>query len=314
MYNFKAFLQELSSNSGIPFILIWEDGRSIFQSGQKPKEIDVLETSVTFGKQRAKLVIDSKYAVCTSLIKYYIENKYKELFSMREQILIDIIEGKSVSSDKVDKNFPFISNGCNLILISVDGSRYEALNIVKQIYNEQDILSMLYDDNIVLIGSFDEADEHAESIREAIISNLYCRCYVSFSKRTVNASEIREAYNNAKESLYIGRKLGIKSEIYDYDNMIFEKAIYNISPEVKEEFLKQFKHKFDAFDSEMINTIEEFMNSGLNISDAAKKLYIHRNTLIYRLDKIVKDTGYDIRDFKQANIFIIAFLIWKESR
>lgn len=314
MYNFKAFLQELSSNSGIPFILIWEDGRPIFQSGQKPKEIDDLETSVMLGKQRAKLVIDSKYAVCTSLIKYYIENKYKELFSMREQILIDIIEGKSVSSDKVDKNFPFISNGCNLILISVDGSRYEALNIVKQMYNEQDILSMVYDDNIVLIGSFDEADEHAESIREAIISNLYCRCYVSFSKRTVSASEIREAYNNAKESLYIGKKLGIKSEIYDYDNMIFEKAVYNISPEVKNEFLKEFKHKFDAFDNEMINTIEEFMNSGLNISDAAKKLYIHRNTLIYRLDKIVKDTGYDIRDFKQANIFIIAFLIWKESR
>jgi len=68
------------------------------------------------------------------------------------------------------------------------------------------------------------------------------------------------------------------------------------------------------FDSEMINTIEEFVNCGLNISNAAKKLYVHRNTLIYRLDKIYKETNFDIRNFKDATVFAIAFLIWKENK
>ena len=64
----------------------------------------------------------------------------------------------------------------------------------------------------------------------------------------------------------------------------------------------------------MLNTIEEFISCDLNISEAAKNLYIHRNTLIYRLDKIAKDTGYDIRNFRQAATFTIAFLIWKELK
>nr|WP_241393066.1 helix-turn-helix domain-containing protein [Clostridium tetanomorphum] len=74
----------------------------------------------------------------------------------------------------------------------------------------------------------------------------------------------------------------------------------------------RFSYKFDHFDGEIITTIEEFIKSDLNISDAAKKLFIHRNTLIYRLDKIYKETGFDIRNFKEASVFIIAFLVWKE--
>jgi DNA-binding PucR family transcriptional regulator len=90
--------------------------------------------------------------------------------------------------------------------------------------------------------------------------------------------------------------------------------VYSLDPKFKNEFLDSFKSKFNTFDSEIIFTIEEFVDCGLNISDAAKKLYIHRNTLIYRLDKIKKETGFDIRNFKEATVFIIGFLIWKESK
>lgn len=64
----------------------------------------------------------------------------------------------------------------------------------------------------------------------------------------------------------------------------------------------------------MINTIDEFVKTGLNISESARKLYIHRNTLIYRLDKIKKETGFDIRNFKEATVFITAFLVWREVK
>lgn len=95
--------------------------------------------------------------------------------------------------------------------------------------------------------------------------------------------------------------------------MLFEKIVLNINKEIKDELLLKLKDKFDLFDKEIIDTIDEFVNSGLNISDAARKLYIHRNTLIYRLDKINKETGFDIRNFKEATVFVIAFLIWKEK-
>ena len=63
----------------------------------------------------------------------------------------------------------------------------------------------------------------------------------------------------------------------------------------------------------MIRTIEIYFKCGLNLSDAAKELYIHRNTLIYRLDKIQKCTSYDIREFNNAVLFKIVFFIWKQQ-
>lgn len=314
MYNFNSFLQELSENSGVDFDIQWENGEFLYQSIPNIDKLDNTEVDICLGKQNAKLILKLEHKLCAALIKYCVENKYQEIFSIRDNILINLIQGKSIEYDKIEKSLPFLMKGYNLILVSVEGSKYEAINIVRQMYNEQDMALILYEDNLLVIGKFEDVIEHARSIREAIISNLYCRCYIAYSNIVYFKDELKKAYKSAKESLIIGRKIEAKGEIYNYGNMIFEKTVYNISESIKEEYLERFKEKFDAFDSEMINTIEEFVNSGLNISDAAKKLYVHRNTLIYRLEKISKDTGYDIRDFKQAAIFMIAFLIWKERR
>lgn len=314
MYNFRSYLEDLSQGTAINFDLVGEDGTVYFESGKEVKDSERMEFDVILGKNKAKVVTDKRYEICTSLLKYSIENKYRELFSMREQSLVDILEGKEVGIDKLEKNFSFLSKGCTLFLVSVDGSRYEALNIIKQLYNEQDVISMIYGENIIVIGSFDEVTEHARSIKESITSDLYCKCHISFSEAVYSAEGIKKAYEEAKECMALGRKFEIKGEIFDYTKMLFEKIVYNISAKVKKELFDSFKEKFSVFDSEMVNTIEEFINCGLNISDASRKLYIHRNTLIYRLDKIYKDTGYDIRDFKEATVFIIAFLVWKENR
>jgi DNA-binding PucR family transcriptional regulator len=142
---------------------------------------------------------------------------------------------------------------------------------------------------------------------------LYCKCYVSYGSIIYNVKDIKKAYEESKECITLSRSFGIKEDIFFYDKILFEKIVYNITPPVKQELLVRFKEKFNSFDSELINTIEEFVNCDLNISDAARKLYVHRNTLIYRLDKITKETGFDIRNFKEAAVFIIAFLVWKEN-
>lgn len=313
MYNFGSFLQDLSSKTGIKFELISDDGETIYTSNLNTDDSEKVSFGVDIGNTKAMIKMLKEYKSCTSLLKYTIESKYKELFSMREQSVMDILEGKEISSEKIDKNFQFLSKGCHLMLVSVDGSRYESLNIIRQLYNDQNVMSMLYEDDIIVIGSFDDVEEHAQSIKETIVSNLYCRCYVSYSVLIYDVSEIKKAYEDAKECILIGKKLGIKDEIFSYNKMLFEKIVYNINPKVKQELLTNFKEKLNLFDSEIINTIEEFVNCGLNISDAARKLYIHRNTLIYRLDKINKETGFDIRNFKEAAVFIIAFLVWKEN-
>lgn len=314
MYNFRTFLQELSRSTGIKFSLLDNDKTVIYESDLMPPSPELTSFFLYLGRSKAICYIQKNMELCSSLLKYTIENKFRELFSMREQFLIDILEGKEVTVDKIEKSLPSLSSGCQVVVVSVEGSRYEALNIIRQLYNEQDVLSTVFGDNVVLIGSFDEIEEHAKSIRDSIVSDLYCKCYISYSSTVIIAENIKKAYEDAKNCMVLGKKFGIKEEIFDYNKMVFEKIVYNISSEVKSELLDKFKEKLNSFDNEMIITIEEFVNSGLNISDAARKLYIHRNTLIYRLDKINKETGFDIRNFKEATVFIIAFLIWKGSK
>ena len=82
---------------------------------------------------------------------------------------------------------------------------------------------------------------------------------------------------------------------------------------MKNKIVNDFNSKISKLDSEMIRTIEVFFNCGLNLSESAKELYIHRNTLIYRLDKIQKMTSYDIREFNNAMIFKI-ILVYMEKK
>ena len=77
--------------------------------------------------------------------------------------------------------------------------------------------------------------------------------------------------------------------------------------------LDDFNDSFSKLDEDMIKTIEVFFKLDLNLSEASKELYVHRNTLIYRLDKIQKYTDYDIRKFNDAALFKIAFFIWKQK-
>lgn len=313
MYDLTSFLEDLSSNTGIKFSMINEEGSEIFTNDLKDENSEYISFHVNIGNNKVNISMLKEYEPCLQLLRYTIESKYKDVSSEKEQTLIDILDGKEIAIDRVEKNFPFLESGGTLLLVALDGSRYEALNIIKQLYNDQDVLSIIYGDNIIVVGAFSESMEHAESIKASLISELYCKCSVSYGALIYNGNEIKRAYEEAKECVSLSKTFGIKDEIFNYNKMIFEKIVYNIDNNVKRELLNNFKDKFDVFDNEIINTIEQFVNCGLNISDAARKLYVHRNTLIYRLDKINKETGFDIRNFKEATVFIIAFLIWKEK-
>jgi sugar diacid utilization regulator len=312
MYNFTEFLKDLSHSSNIPFNLVTEDGTVLYISDLDIENSHITNLAIMLGQVKGIISLEKKYENCTALLKYIIENKYTEHFSTKEQAVIDILENRDVSLGDINLNLPFLENGCYIILISVDESKYEALNIIKQIYDNEPIVSLIYNDSIIVLGDFDEIDEHTKSIKESISSNLYCECYVSYGDKIYDAPGIKKAYNDATLCIEFGRKFYKKDNIFNCNELLFEKIVYNVDSKVKQEMLHMFKDKFDALDNEMIFTIEQFVGCGLNISDAAKKLYVHRNTLIYRLDKIKKETTFDIRNFKEASVFLIAFLMWKE--
>ncbi|MBZ9637199.1 PucR family transcriptional regulator [Clostridium sp. FP1] len=314
MYNFTEFLRDLSHSSNIPFNVVTEDGIALYISDLDIENSHITNYTIMLGRVKGIISLEKKYGNCTSLLQYVIENKYTEHFLTKEQAVIDILENREISIDNINHNLPFLEDGCYTLLVSVDGSKYESLSVIKQIYDNEPVVSLIYNDSIIVIGDFDEVEEHAESIKESISSDLYCKCYVSYADRTYDIKGLKKAYNDAVQCMELGKKFDIKDHTFSYNKMLFEKIVYNVDVKIKQELLGMLKDKFDAMDSEMIVTIEQFVNCGLNISDAARKLYVHRNTLIYRLDKIKKETNFDIRDFKDASVFLIGFLIWKENK
>lgn len=314
MYYFKDFLKELSVSTNMTFSIEGHNKEDIYYCGLDVGKEDSLCTELSLGEDKYILRVKKSEKACLSILKYYIENKYSELFCLREQFFTDIIQGNKVYLEKINAIGPFLKGGCCLMIINVDGSKYEALNILKERYDQNKITSMIYDEFLIVIGMFENKKLECKRIKELLSNKLCCKCSISYGHDSFNVEDFKVSYEEAKDAMILGEKISNKDEVYSYNEMFFEKVIFSINDDIKKQYLNEFKETFDSLDEEMINTIEEFINCNLNISESAKNLYIHRNTLIYRLDKLTKDTNYDIRIFKDATVFTIAFLIWKGSK
>ncbi|HEY5560473.1 MAG TPA: helix-turn-helix domain-containing protein [Clostridiaceae bacterium] len=313
MYSFNSYLHKLSEESGISFSLKCEAEGINFNSLTN-ETVSTFIFEVALGHNIGRISLPNNVKSCTALLKFSIENKYEELISRSENCIINFLEGKEVSADIADTNFPFITKGCILYLVSVDKNRTEVLEMIRELYEEQEVVCFLYGEYILVLGVLEEENEHAESIRDIIASNLFANSSIAYGNSFNASIYIKRAYEEAKIALFLGKRFGLNKEIYSYNAMIFERIVYGINDDLKKEILFSYKKKFDCFDNEINTTVANFIDCQMNISLAAKKLYVHRNTLIYRLDKIKKDTGLDLRLFNEAAIFIIAFLIWKEEK
>ena len=194
----------------------------------------------------------------------------------------------------------------------MDNYSDELLSYIKQGYLDSDIEILFYKGSILMIGNIEEVLEHVQSIKDTIESIVSGKCYISYCEID-NYFNLKKYYEDTSYKIKLALKYNIIESIFDSDKLILEEIIDSVSDKMKEDIYDKFKNGISKLDNEMIRTIEVFFKCGLNISEAAKELYIHRNTLIYRLDKIQKHTNYDIRDFNEAVLLKIIFFIWKEK-
>lgn len=309
---YESFLSTVFQISKVPFDVISEDGNSLFSCGVLDGKDECTKFPVDISYCRANVYVPEEFNKCIPLLKYLIQDRCKELLSNREQLLISVFDGNHVNEAILLKELPFLKENATLFVIDVEGSKEDAVNVIREMYRNEDIVCFSFKDVVLLLGNFEDEKEHAESIREGISSNLYCKCSIIFG-RIKNSGEIYKVYDKCILAIKVKKNFMLKTDILRYEDIMFEEIVMNIHDKLKQEIYYKFKEYFDSCDKEMKSTIYEFINSGLNISEAARKLYVHRNTLIYRLDKILKDTGFDIRNFKEAAIFMVGFLIWTEN-
>jgi carbohydrate diacid regulator len=183
----------------------------------------------------------------------------------------------------------------------------------------KDFTVVMDDENTVLIRQFPEGnikqeiDRTAKSIIDTLNTELMVKATVSIGTLAEDIKEIGRSYKEAQTAMLVGGIFESEKSIVDYNNLGLGRLIYQLPTTLCRLFLKEVfkKGALESLDSETILTIQKFFENNLNVSVTARQLYVHRNTLVYRLDKIKKITGLDIREFDDAIIFKIAMLVKK---
>lgn len=125
--------------------------------------------------------------------------------------------------------------------------------------------------------------------------------------------DLAKSYKEAQIAIEVGKVFDTEKYIINYENLGIGRLIYQLPTTLCEMFLQEVfkKNPIDALDNETLFTIHKFFENNLNVSETARKLFVHRNTLVYRLEKIKKLTGLDLREFDDAITFKVALMVKK---
>ncbi|MDO4621930.1 MAG: helix-turn-helix domain-containing protein [Eubacteriales bacterium] len=123
--------------------------------------------------------------------------------------------------------------------------------------------------------------------------------------------QLSQSYKEAQLAMQVGTIFTPDKYIFSYGSLGIGRLIYQLPPSLCELFMKEtFDHDvFDELDEETMQLIRQFFSNNLNISETARQLYLHRNTLVYRMEKLEKTCGLDIRKFDDAMTFRIAMMV-----
>ena len=196
-----------------------------------------------------------------------------------------------------------------------------ALETVRSMFatQTQDFITAVDEKNIILVKAIGEKDqiEDLEKTAYVIVDMLnteaMSRVHVAFGTIVKELKEVSRSYKEAKMALDVGKIFYSDKKVVAYSNLGIGRLIYQLPMPLCKMFIKEiFEEKTpDQFDEETLTTINKFFENNLNVSETSRQLYIHRNTLVYRLDKLEKSTGLDLRIFDDAITFKIALMVVK---
>lgn len=266
----------------------------------------------------------AKYASILSItlsnIKQYYDEKYDRNNFIKNVILDNVLPGDIIIKARELHFNAEISRAVFLIRI-VSANDISAYDVIQNLFPDKnkDFVFNITETDIVLVkelkSTVDSKDleKLARSIADTLSSEFYTRVNVGIGTAVVGVKDLARSFKEAQMALEVGKVFDTDKVIVSYDNLGIARLIYHLPTTLCETFLHEvFKvGSIDSLDHETLFTIQKFFENNLNVSETSRKLFVHRNTLVYRLEKIKKLTGLDLREFDHAIIFKIALMVKK---
>lgn len=258
-------------------------------------------------------------AVCQirSLIEAYSEKNDKNAF-MQKLLLGSYSEVEAFNRAKK----LHISSSCQRAVFLVETRQAgdeHALTMIRNIFSARthDFITSVDDKGIIIVRELvsTETYENLEATAHMLVDMLgaeaMTQAWVAYSNVANGLRDLANAYKEARMALEIGKIFYSERNVFGYRKLGIGRLIYQLPEEVCEMFIEEifYGESLDVIDGETLNIIRTFFENNLNLSETSRQLYVHRNTLVYRFEKIQKRFGLDLRSFEDALTFKIAMLV-----
>ena len=245
----------------------------------------------------------------------YDKNNFFQNLLLDNLLLVDIFNRS--------KELEISNDGKRVVFVIETSLGFEKENAIKEllknIYSSQngDYIISVDASSVILVKSFtkEEGIEEFEQVAHTIVdmanTELLLNVKVSYGTQVWELKDLSKSYKEAKMALEVGKIFYIEKTILAYSTLGIGRLIYQLPISLCHMFIEEiFGSKMpEDFDEETLNTVNKFFENSLNISETSRQLYVHRNTLVYRIEKIQKRTGLDIRIFEDALTFKIALMV-----
>lgn len=259
-------------------------------------------------------------ALAVGNAKKYYDEKHDRATFIKNIILDNILSGDiymKANELRVPLDVPHVV----YLIRQVDHCDTAAVDIVSNMFPDKakDFVVSVSEAEIAVIRETTKgADSRgfiktAEGIRDTLKSELLTKTEIGIGTIAPSLKDLAVSYKEAQSAINVGKMFDTERDIMSYENLGIGRLIYQLPTTLCEMFLSEvFKdNSLDALDSETLMTIQKFFENNLNVSETSRNLFVHRNTLVYRLEKIKKITGLDLREFDHAIIFKVALMVKK---
>lgn len=269
-------------------------------------------------------IICSKYAAIVSValanIKNYYDEKYDRSNFIKDIILDNVLPGDIYIKAR-ELYFETEVERTVIIIRNLDGGDISIYEVLQNLFPEKnkDFVLNINETDIALVketkSDIDRKDIEnlASSIADTLSGEFYVHTVIGIGTTVNSLKNLAKSFKEAQTALEVGKVFDTEKTIISYDNLGIARLIYQLPTTLCETFLKEvFKRgTIESLDQETLFTIQRFFENNLNVSETSRKLFVHRNTLVYRLEKIKKITGLDLREFDHAIVFKIALMVNK---
>lgn len=217
-----------------------------------------------------------------------------------------------------------IENNVRRIVFLIETEIDKDLNVVEIVRSifpakVKDFVTAVDEKSIILVKELKEKDEReeiegiAKTIYDTLTAEAMSNVYIAIGTAVLDLKNVSASYKEAKMALEVGKIFEETKSIVNYEQLGIGRLIYQLPTPLCRMFINEVLHgmSMDQFDEETLITVGKFFENNLNVSETSRQLYIHRNTLVYRLDKLQKMTGLDLRNFDDAIIFKIMLMVSK---